>query len=137
MAGPGAGGGVGLERQERRRRRHLRHPDADHAAGNYHQISTKPVSISGTIDAVDKAGREKETAYQKVLKAKELRRDIEKTLLAAGRSGSDPRKAATLYAWITNVDDNGATNATGDGTDFNGQTTSGTARAWRSPISTT
>lgn len=98
--------------------------------GNYHQISTKPVSISGTIDAVDKAGREKETAYQKVLKAKELRRDIEKTLLSPqARSGSDPRKAATLYAWITNVDDNGATNATGDGTDFSGQTTSGTARA--------
>ena len=98
--------------------------------GNYHQISTKPVSVSGTIEAVDKAGRDSEVAYQKVLKGKELRRDIEKTLLSPQkRSGSDPRKAATLYAWITNVNDNGATNATGDGTDFNGETTSGTARA--------
>ncbi|MFA6134724.1 MAG: DUF5309 family protein [Phycisphaerae bacterium] len=98
--------------------------------GNYHQISTKPVSVSGTLDAVDKAGRESEIAYQKILKAKELRRDIEKTLFAPqAKSGSDPRKAATLSAWITNVDDNGATDATGDGTDFNGQTTSGTARA--------
>lgn len=98
--------------------------------GNYHQISTKPVSVSGTLEAVDKAGRDSEIAYQKVLKAKELRRDIEKTLLSPQkRSGSDPRKAATLYAWITNVDDNGATNATGDGTDFSGETTSGTARA--------
>lgn len=98
--------------------------------GNYHQISQKAVSVSGTLEAVDKAGRAKETAYQKILKGKELRRDIEKTLLAPqARAGSDPRKAAGLRAWITNVDDNGATDATGDGTDFNGQTTSGTARA--------
>lgn len=98
--------------------------------GNYHQISTKPVSVSGTLESVDKAGRDSEIAYQKVLKGKELRRDIEKTLLSPQKkSGSDPRKAATLYAWITNVNDNGATDATGDGTDFNGETTSGTARA--------
>jgi hypothetical protein len=98
--------------------------------GNYHQISQKAVSVAGTLEAVDKAGRESEIAYQKVLKGKELRRDIEKTILSPQkRSSSDPRKAATLYAWITNVDDNGATDATGDGTDFNGETTSGTARA--------
>lgn len=98
--------------------------------GNYHQISQKAVAVSGTLDAVDKAGRDKETAYQKILKAKELRRDIEKTLFAPQkRSTSDPRKAAVLQAWITNVDDNGASDATGDGSDFNGETTSGTARA--------
>ena len=98
--------------------------------GNYHQISQKAVSVAGTLEAVDKAGRDSEVAYQKVLKAKELRRDIEKTICSPQKkSGSDPRKAATLYAWITNVDDNGATDATGDGSDFNGETTSGTARA--------
>lgn len=98
--------------------------------GNYHQISQKSVTVSGTLEAVDKAGRDSEVAYQKILKGKELRRDIEKTLVAPQkRSSSDPRKAAVLKSWITNVDDNGATNATGDGTDFNGETTSGTARA--------
>lgn len=98
--------------------------------GNYHQISTKPVSISGTADAVDKAGRESEIAYQKILKAKELRRDLEKTLFAPqAKSSSEPRKVGTLSSWITNVDDNGASDAAGTGADFNGQTTSGTARA--------
>lgn len=98
--------------------------------GNYHQISTKPVSVSGTLEAVDKAGRESEIAYQKILKGKELRRDIEKTLFAPQkRSSSEPRKVGALLSWITNVDDNGATNAAGTGADFNGETTSGTARA--------
>lgn len=98
--------------------------------GNYHQISTKPVSVSGTADAVDKAGRDSEVAYQKILKAKELRRDIEKTLFAPqAKSSSEPRKVGTLSSWITNVDDNGASDAAGTGADFNGQTTSGTARA--------
>lgn len=72
--------------------------------GNYMQISMKDASVSGTLDAVDKAGRDRETAYQKVLKGLELRRDIEKYLHSdTAQSGSDPRKAGTLSSWITNV----------------------------------
>ena len=87
--------------------------------GNYMQISVKDAQISGTLDAVDKAGRDKETAYQKVLKGLELRRDIEKSLHSdTALSGSDPRKAGSLSAWITNVDDaSGTSAATGNGTD--------------------
>jgi hypothetical protein len=41
------------------------------------QIARKTVIVSGTQEAVDKAGREGEMAYQMVLKNKELRRDME------------------------------------------------------------
>lgn len=104
-------------------------PTATTRLGNYMQISQKDAQVSGTLDAVDKAGRDKETAYQKVLKGLELRRDIEKYLHSdTARSGSDPRKAGTLSSWITNVDDaSGTSAATGDGTDVPDM--SGTNRA--------
>jgi len=54
---------------------------------------------------VDKAGRDKETAYVKVLKGIEQRRDIEKSLFKnEARSASEPRKTAKLISWITNGD---------------------------------
>jgi hypothetical protein len=97
--------------------------------GNYHQISKKVFATSGTLDAVDTAGREREHNYQKVLKALELRRDIEKSIgdTDVARDGSDPRKSASLSCWITNgsVGASGAF-ATGDGTDTPGG--SGVAR---------
>ena len=97
--------------------------------GNYHQISVKSFATSGTLDAVDTAGREREHNYQKVLKALELRRDIEKSITDTNvaRSGSDPRKSASLMTWMTNGSV-GATGsfATGDGTDT---ASAGTARA--------
>jgi len=89
--------------------------------GNYHQISKKVYATSGTLDAVDTAGREREHNYQKVLKALELRRDIEKSIgdTDVARSGSDPRKSASLSCWITNgsVGATAGAFATGDGTD--------------------
>ena len=95
-------------------------PTATTRLGNYMQISQKDAAVSGTLDAVDKAGRDRETAYQKVLKGLELRRDIEKSLNSdTARSGSDPRKSGSLSSWITNVSV-GASGAapTGDGTDL-------------------
>lgn len=95
-------------------------PTATTRLGNYMQISQKDAAVSGTLDAVDKAGRDRETAYQKVLKGLELRRDIEKSLHSdTARSGSDPRKSGSLSSWITNVSV-GASGAapTGDGTDL-------------------
>lgn len=97
--------------------------------GNYAQISVKSFAVSNTLDAVDKAGREREMQYQRVLKSLELRRDIEKAIgdTNVARSGSDPRKSASLMTWITNgsVGASGAF-ATGDGTDT---ATDGTDRA--------
>jgi hypothetical protein len=104
-------------------------PSATTRMGNYHQISVKAASVSGTLDAVDKAGRDRETAYVKTLKGLELRRDIEKYLVSdVAKSSSDPRKAGTLSTWITNVSVAASSAApTGDGSDT--PTLSGTDRA--------
>lgn len=97
--------------------------------GNYHQISAKAFAVSNTLEAVDKAGRERESQYQRVLKSLELRRDIEKAIgdTNVARSGSDPRKSASLMTWITNGSVGaGGTFAAGVGTDT---VTDGTDRA--------
>jgi len=94
-------------------------PQATTRHGNYHQISVQAAQVSGTLDVVDKAGRDKETAYVKILKGLEQRRDIENSLIKSeARSSSDPRKAGKLPSWITNQSVvSASTTATGDGTD--------------------
>ena len=94
-------------------------PTATTRLGNYHQISVQAASVSGTLDAVDKAGRDKETAYVKVLKGLEQRRDIEKALVKnEARSASDPRKAGKISSYMTNVSlVSPSTTPTGDGSD--------------------
>jgi hypothetical protein len=98
--------------------------------GNYHQISQKGYIISNTLDAVDKAGRDREVAYQRVLKGLELRRDIEKAIgdTDVARASGATRKSASLTCWITNgsVGASAGAFATGDGTDT---VTGGTDRA--------
>jgi malonyl CoA-acyl carrier protein transacylase len=49
---------------------------------NYTQISRKTVVISGTVEAVNKAGRKSELAYQLAKRAAELKRDMETIMLA-------------------------------------------------------
>jgi len=94
-------------------------PSATTRLGNYHQISVQAASVSNTLDVVDSAGRDRETAYVKVLKGIEQRRDVEKALFKnEARSGSDPRKAGKLLSYITNTVVEGATTTpTGDGSD--------------------
>lgn len=76
--------------------------------GNYQQISRKTVISSETAEAVDKAGRASELAYQVAKKGVELKRDIETMLLAnqgavAGGS-AQARRTAGLPVWYqTNV----------------------------------
>lgn len=74
---------------------------------NYCQIATKTVSVSGTQDAVNSAGRKKEFGYQMMLKSQELKLDMEFGLTrnsVAVTSGS--RKARGLIGWVdaANVD---------------------------------
>lgn len=84
--------------------------------GNYTQISDKTASISGTQEAVKKAGRAKEMAYQIAKKTKELKRDIESILIgtnqarAVGNAGT-ARRVGTVLSWIATNDDFGATGA--------------------------
>ena len=55
-------------------------PTATTRLSNVHQIAAQAASVSNTLDVVDKAGRDRETAYVKVIKGLEQRRDIEKSL---------------------------------------------------------
>lgn len=112
--------------------------DADAAAattrlGNYTQLSDKAVSITSRQDAVSKAGRKSEMAYQVAKRARALKRDMESVLTqnqikAAGNS-STASALASLECWIADNDSFGAGGAspTGDGTDA---PTDGTQRAF-------
>lgn len=82
--------------------------------GNYTQISRKLAIVSGTADAVNKAGRDTELAYQLAKRAKEIKRDMEFIVLypQAGAAGNtaNARATAAFNCWIkTNVDKNGGT----------------------------
>lgn len=99
---------------------------------NYRQISTKVARVTGTQEAVNKAGRRSEMAFQLEARMKEIKRDVETTLLenlasAAGGATTAPA-CAGLQAWIkTNTDKaSDATASTGNGTDIH---VDGTARA--------
>jgi len=86
--------------------------------GNYTQISTKNVVISGTLEALDKAGRRSELTYQLAKLGSELKRDMESALLAnqspvAGNT-TTARRTAGLPAWLktnTSFGSGGANNA--------------------------
>lgn len=74
-------------------------------ASNMCQIMGKTVIVGGTLDAVDKAGRKSELAYQLAKRSKELKRDTEKILLANQASvlGTDSvaRKLGGFPSWLT------------------------------------
>lgn len=85
--------------------------------GNFTQISDKVTQLSGTIEAVDRAGRAGEMAYQSVLKGLELRRDIEKQMLSLKPSvvgsSSVAAESGGFGAWLTTNTSRGATGTNG------------------------
>ena len=99
---------------------------------NYTQIADNCAIVSGTQESVNSAGRRSEMAYQLEKRMKELKRDVEKSLLEnnAEVAGNDStaRECSGLQAWVkssTNIA-SGATASAGNGTDAH---TDGTARA--------
>jgi len=87
--------------------------------GNRTQIFTKSVAVAGTLEAVDKAGRKSEKAYQLAKVSAELKRNIELTLLsnqvsAAGNS-STARTMGGLQAWLSSNYDGGTSGVAGSG----------------------
>ena len=97
---------------------------------NFTQIVGKTVQVSGTLEAVDKAGRKSEKSYQLAKAASELKRDIEAIITANqaktnGQATTTARKMGALLSWITtNVSKGSAgTNPTGDGSDVRSDTT--------------
>ena len=87
--------------------------------GNRTQISEKTYAVTGTQEAVSKAGRKSEVAYQDAKKMVELKRDLEFAALqnttaiayAAGTAG----QARGVLGWIaTNTDIGGGSGADGN-----------------------
>ena len=77
--------------------------------GNYTEIARKTVAISETQEAVDKAGRSAEMGYQVAKLGKELKRDMETSLLAnkaaAAGNTTTARDTGTFCGFVkTNID---------------------------------
>lgn len=92
---------------------------------NICEIARKLITISGTLEVVDKAGRKSELAYQLAKAGKEIKRDMEKALLdshAAVTPGATNavRIAAPLPNWIQSNSD-----FAGDGADSTSNSGSG------------
>jgi hypothetical protein len=72
--------------------------------GNRTQISSKTIKISGTMEAINKAGRKSEKAYQLAKVSSELKRDMEKALLsntvAATGNATTARTLGGLQTWL-------------------------------------
>ena len=109
--------------------------------GNYTQIVGKTIMISGTLEAVDKAGRKSEKAYQLAKASAEIKRDIESIITAnqgqsAGSSGSTARKMGSLLSYIkTNTNEGSGTTAGVDPVTIGVSTrTDGTTRTFTETI---
>lgn len=90
-------------------------PSATVRVGNRSQILRKTYLITNTLEAVDKAGRESEIAFNRVVKGLELRRDIEAMCIgknAASVTGAagTARVSGSLSSWLV-TNDNGTPGA--------------------------
>src|SRR5690554_2441072 len=76
--------------------------------GNYTQIQSVNVIVSGTQDRVNKAGRRSELSYQVAKKAKELARDVEWALMrnenAVQGNGSTERELKGVKGYVETND---------------------------------
>lgn len=101
--------------------------------GNNTQIFKKSVTIPGTLEATTRAGRGREQAYQKLLKGKAMKTDMEMSAFAnnakvAGDATTAPELAG-VPTWLTSNTSGGvgAADAAGTGADAR---TDGTQRAF-------
>jgi hypothetical protein len=86
-------------------------------AGNRTQIFQKTIQIAGTLEAVDKAGRKSEKAYQLAKASSEVKRDMELTLLsnqiASNGDSTTARTLGGLQAWLNTNGDFGTSGVAG------------------------
>lgn len=64
--------------------------------GNYTQIFTKTVEVSGTDMAASQLGLADEMDYQKQERLREMLRDLENTVINGGQPGSSPEGSGTV-----------------------------------------
>jgi hypothetical protein len=104
--------------------------------GNHCQISTKTVQVSSRADASDVIGMGRETAYQIMMRQRELKRDVEGIRLSNQGSVADDGNAtaglaASVFAMCKTNVNNGATGSTpgyNTGTKLYGSIVAGTKR---------
>lgn len=100
--------------------------------GNYSQILTKTVSVTGSNEASDAAGRASEMAYQLAKRGAELKRDMEYSLVGVDKAqnagdASTARQLGSATSWLAT---NASVGAGGSAPTGNGSNvyTAGTAR---------
>jgi hypothetical protein len=102
--------------------------------GNYCQIAYKCFGVTASQEAMDKAGRQKEIAYQTLKFGKALKRDIEAMLLdnnarVAGNA-TTAREFGSVLSYLATNDSFGATGASPVGANGSAARTDGTQRAF-------
>jgi hypothetical protein len=103
--------------------------------GNYCQILSKNVTVSETQQAINKAGRKDEMAYQLLKRGKEIKRDLEKIITGvqgqnAGAAGT-ARKLRAIGSWLSSNESRQTTTTTGvAATAATAAPTDGTQRAF-------
>lgn len=87
-------------------------PNQPTRAGNYTQINKKQVKVSGTQEAVRKAGRDSDYDYHIGKKTQEMMRDIEYTLMKGSSASGSTRGCQGLEVWLTSAVDSATANRT-------------------------
>lgn len=81
--------------------------DATQRITNFTQIWQKSISITGTMEVVNKAGRNSELSYQLAKRAKEIKRDMEYTHVGNATNqasvGGSTRRSASVQAQFHNL----------------------------------
>jgi hypothetical protein len=102
--------------------------------GNYTQILRKTGLVSGTQDSVDNAGRAEQLKYQKLMRGREIKKDVEFSIVSNVASvGGATRVSGGLPSWVVTNVSRGATGANGgysSGTGLTVAATDGTQRAF-------
>lgn len=95
---------------------------------NICQIADETVAVSGTSDAIDKAGRKSELAHQLAKKAKEIKLDMEHGLVGVAqaklqRTSATAGLLGNFYSYYTTNGSGYTTAPKGDGSDVGTQAT--------------
>lgn len=98
--------------------------------GNRTQILKEAASVSGTQEAVDKAGQKSEMGKQLALKGAEMKLDIEYALTRNSTAATAPRTMRGLVGWMVAANVNAGTGYVAPNYIANTAQTDGTTRAF-------
>lgn len=100
--------------------------------GNKCQILKKQFVISETEESIRKAGRKSEVGYQTMKQGRQIKMDLETSLIQnTASTGTDPRRLGGLLTWLTSNVSRGSGGSSGGFTGGNTTTaTNGTQRTF-------